>query len=244
MTDELETQLEGSGSTDKDSKIPERFKGKSMEELVTLYQGLEKSHSQLGNELGQNRKLVDTLLQAELSRASVKETPKEDPPDWAYEPEKAVRNLLNTEVGSLKKELNSLKRSEALKEFEAKHGNLVELSKSMDEEFYTWVNKSKYRSSLANQGIYGKSLDTIDLDAADELLSEFKEIQSYKKPDTEKRDKDLKAAAMEKGASSGGSRAKTWSRNEIVEMRLKDPSKYEANRKEIEAAYREGRVTK
>jgi len=244
MTDELDTLSEGSDSTAIDSKIPDRFRGKSMEDMIDLYSGLEKDHSRLGNELGQNRKLVDTLLQAELSRASAKETPKEDPADWAYEPEKAVRNLLNNEVGSLRQELNGLKRSEALKEFESRHGKLIELSQSMDKEFYDWVNKSKYRSNQAARGLYGKDLNTIDLDVADELISEWKEIQEYKKPDAGKREKDLKAATMEKGASSGGTRQKTWSRTDIINMRLNDPQKYEANRKEIELAYKEGRVTK
>lgn len=244
MTDELATLTEVSDSTDQGSKIPERFQGKSMEDLVNMYSNLEKDHSRLGNEVGQSRKLVDTLLQAELNRTAVKEVPKEEPTDWNYEPEKAVRNLLNNEVAPLKQELNSIKRGDALKEFERKHGNLVEISKSMGQDFYDWVNKSKIRSSLASKGLYGKDLNSIDLEVADELLSDWKDIQTIQKPDTDKREKDLKAAAMEKGASSGGSRAKMWSRTDIVNMRLNDPEKFEANRKEIDAAYREGRVTK
>lgn len=241
MTDELET-LEGSEGTAPTSTIPARFQGKSMEDLVELYSNLEKEHSRQGNELGQHRKLVDTLLQAELKRTSKPEV-EEEPADFVYEPEKAVRTLVNNEVNPLKRELDGIKRSEALKAFEAKHGGLVEVSQSMDQEFYDWVGKSKYRSNLA-KNIYGKTPDTIDLDAADELISEWKEVKGRKTEKTDDREKALKAATMEKGASSGGSRVKTWSRGEIVEMRLKDPQKYEANRKEIEAAYREGRVTK
>ena len=63
-------------------------------------------------------------------------------------------------------------------------------------------------------------------------------------PDTEKRDKDLKAASMERGTSSGGSRKKTWSRTHIRDLRLNHPEQYLTKKDEIMRAYDEGRVTK
>jgi hypothetical protein len=89
--------------------------------------------------------------------------------------------------------------------------------------------------------LYNKNAASFDATTATELAQAWKE--SGPKPGSaEKREKDLKAATMEKGASSGGSRKKMYTRASIRELMRTDPSGYKAQRDEIEAAYREGRV--
>ena len=102
-----------------------------------------------------------------------------------------------------------------------------------------WVQKSQYRVNL-----YNKNYKGIDLDAADELMTAWEDFQAMKPDTSGKKKEDLKAASLEKSASSGGSRKKMWSRGEIIHMKLHERAKYEAHRDEIRAAYREGRVTK
>lgn len=239
MTEET-NEINDDVSTGTDEiKIPERFKGKSQEEIIEMYTNIEKAYSQQGNDLGMYRKLADQLLQADLNKSTP--TKDEPEPDWEYEPEKAASKLVKKEVGQLKDELNKTKTELALKDFKAKYPTYDKDASTP--EFMEWVQKSQYRINL-----YNKNYQGIDLEAADELMSGWEEYKSIKSQNStvaeEKKKEDLKAASLEKSASSGGSRKKIWSRNEIIQMKLHDKPRYEAHRNEISAAYREGRVTK
>lgn len=238
ISDEEQIEESETGTAD-EPRIPERFRGKSLEDIVDMYSNLEKDHSRLGNELGQNRKLVDKLLQAELLAKQPVATV-EDELDWNYEPEKATKTLVNSEVGKLKSELETIKRETELEKFKAKYPSYE--SDASSPEFIEWVQKSQYRMNLFNKNVSG-----IDFAAASELLDGWNDYKSDTvkvKEDTDaSRKKALRDASLEKGASGGG-RKKTWSRAYIRHLRLNEPAKYEAHANEIAAAYREGRVTK
>lgn len=243
---EEEQMVDVSNGTDNEeqeeqvSKIPEKFRGKSQEELVEMYTNLEKDHSRLGNEVGETRKLVDELLKAELSRSTAS-AKQEEVVDWDYEPEKAAKRLVDTEVGSVKKELDQLKRKAEMDSFVSKNSDFIKDSQS--QEYMDWVVKSEYRTKLHNINVQG-----FDKEAASELATswrEYKDVaQKVGEKESETRKEELKAASLEKGANTGGSRKKMWSRAYIRQLRLYEPSKYEANKAEIAAAYAEGRVTK
>ena len=69
LSDEVETE-QGDGivseeQVDDEPKTPTKFEGKSMDDIIEMYSNLEKDHSRLGNELGENRKLVDHFLQTD-----------------------------------------------------------------------------------------------------------------------------------------------------------------------------------
>lgn len=227
---------ESEGTEVEESTIPKQFQGKSMEEIIDSYTNLEKEHSRQGNELGENRKLVDRLLQAENQQTEVNV----EEADWDYEPEKATKNLIGREVGELKTELQQIKSETALEKFKAQYPDFDKDSNSP--EFMEWVQGSDYRRNLFNKNVNG-----VDLSAAGELMSGWedrKSLLSQDKPSTEKRDKDLKAASMERSASSGGSRKKTWSRAYIRDLRLNHPEKYLEHKDAIMQAYDENRVTK
>ncbi|GAG23739.1 unnamed protein product, partial [marine sediment metagenome] len=192
-------QTEDSVGTEvEESVIPDRFQDKSMDEIIESYTNLEKEHSRQGNELGENRKLVDKLLQAE---SRTQEVDKEEA-DWDYEPEKAAKSLVESEVGTIKTELNQLKSETALRDFKAQYPDFEK--DSMSSDFKEWVAGSPYRI-----GLYNKNTGRFDSASASELMSGWedrKEILNQAKPTDEKREKDLKAASMERGGSSGGSR--------------------------------------
>jgi hypothetical protein len=223
-----------------ETKIPEKFQGKSMEDLVEMYTNLEKDHSRLGNEVGENRKLVDELLKAELNRSTSIQT-SEPEPDWTYEPDKAAEKLIQTEVGAVKQELDKLKQKAEITEFVSSHSDFM--ADSQTQEYMDWVVKSPYRTKLHDRNVSG-----FDPESATELAEswrEYKELSVVKEDTGEaQRKQDLKAASLETGASSGGSRKKMWSRAYIRHLRMNEPSKYEANKKEIMEAYDDGRITK
>ena len=55
------------------------------------------------------------------------------------------------------------------------------------------------------------------------------------------RDKTLKAVSVDTGSSAPSSR-KTYRRADLINLRIRDPQRYEAMQDEILSAYAEGRV--
>ena len=76
---DLEQQLKGEQTTTSEEPTPEeqseetvvppKFKGKSVDEILESYQNLEQQYGKQGNELGELRKLADTLIQKNLQES-------------------------------------------------------------------------------------------------------------------------------------------------------------------------------
>lgn len=106
--------------------------------------------------------------------------------------------------------------------------------------FQEWVKASKVRTQLFQQA------DNYDFDAANELLSTYKELRQVRQKtveavDNTARDKLLKAVSVDTGGS-GESSQKVFRRADLIRLKMRDPAKYEAMSDEIMAAYQSGRV--
>ena len=120
----------------------------------------------------------------------------------------------------------------------AKHPDFGQVVQSGD--FADWIKSSRIRTQLFQQA------EAYNVDAADELLSTFKALQSVKQKtvnevETKTRDKSLRAAAVET-SGSGESSQKVYRRADLIRLKLRDPAKYDSMQTEIDAAYREGRI--
>jgi hypothetical protein len=120
-----------------------------------------------------------------------------------------------------------------------KHPDMAEVIK--DGEFIEWVKASPVRLNL-----YAQADAQYDLQAADELLSTFKQIRSVKSQQT--RDdgqqvlkQNLRAVGVDTGGS-GETSQKVYRRADLIRLRMTDPRRYEALSDDILAAYNEGRV--
>ena len=195
-----------------------------IEALIEQNNNFKKKLGDQGNEIGSLRRSLDTVLQQQTSQVE------ED--DWFVDP-------TEKKLGALESELTTIKQSQALRELEAKHPGFRDLPQ--DESFAGWISKSQYRSNL-----YAKA-DRMDMDAADELFTAWEEQQESAgqahQAQSTSRKQALNAATMEKG-SAGGIRKEYYSRSELIDMRINNPTKYEANRDQIMKAYAEGRVRK
>jgi len=107
--------------------------------------------------------------------------------------------------------------------------------------FQEWVASSKVRTQLF------ASANAYDFDAADELLSIWKErVQvanatiSAEKDDRKRQIKTASAVAA-KGSDEAPSK-KIYRRADIIKLMQTDPDRYDAMQEEIMAAYRENRV--
>lgn len=220
--------------------LPEKYKGKSVQDVIRMHEEAEKLISRQGQEVGDLRKLADDFLRSQLNQTKPSEVEKPKPIDFFENPEAAIQNAIeqNPKVRAAEQYAHQMQQEQARMRLNQKHPDATTVVQ--DPEFRTWVQQSKVRQELFRQA------DAYDADAADELLSTYKEIktlktQRTKEIDTSARDKALKSASVDAGGS-GESGQKVYRRADLIRLKMRDPSKYESMQDEIFAAYSEGRV--
>ena len=234
------------------SEVPEKFQGKSFEDVVDMYRNLEKEYGRKGNEIGELRKLTDELLQLEIQqkknateRVATKEEEVLSDDDWFSSPKQATdkylqKSSLAQEVQQLKEKLTSRDREEAHKAFVEKHPDYMDLAKT--DGFQKFVQDSKYRMDLAQKA------DQYDYEAANELFDLYKAISHNSgEPEQSGDDKAEKQQARKRATLEGtGNRnkgtKKVYRRADLIKMKMQDPDRYQAMQDEIMQAYAEGRV--
>ena len=256
-------------STDQNpaDNLPDKLKGKSLDEIAEMYANLESAYGRMANDLGQQRKLTDRLL--DLKRSDDLEQngaqPKPEPAKVEFsgselldDPQAVLDRYFETKLGQLtqttSKKVEQVEQSLAERDFVSKHGDISYLSN--DQKFAQYVNASPYRQRLAAAAAQN------DWVAADELLTDYKalygEQQDTKteelhnaKPEESPKDagnealKAAQQAQLESGGNGQGANSKqTYSRAALMQMRLTDPDKYydPAFQDEIMRAYEEKRV--
>ena len=196
-----------------------------VEALIEQNNNFKKKLGDQGNEIGDLRRNLDTVLQQQITQPVAED-------DWYADP-------TEKKVNALEGELNQMKQSQALRELENKHPGFRDLPK--DESFASWVGNSQYRSNLY------KKADNLDITAADELFTAWEEQQeaagNQQAQRTGQRKQALNDATLEKG-SAGGMRKQYFKRSELIDLRINNPAKYESMRDEIMQAYTDGRVKK
>jgi hypothetical protein len=236
----VEEQLQQEVETPKASEpnIPRQFQGKSIEEIANYAAATERSLSRQGQELGDVRKLADELLKAQL--VSKKEHTQEAKVDFFVDPDEAVRQAIenNPRMQAVERHSREVQIAQAKTTLLQKHPDVSTIMQ--DPEFANWVNGSRVRTSLF------QSAENYDLDAADELLSTFKELKGVRQKniqsvDNTARDSALKSASVDTGGS-GESSKKVYRSADLIRLKIRDPAKYEAMSDEIYRAYDEGRV--
>lgn len=243
MSDELkEFEAAPEVAQEHEVTIPEKFQGKSVDDIVKSYTELEKLHGRQSREMGELRKLADDLVMRSLQPAT--QEVKEDPVDIYTDPDRYIARMVdnNPKLKELEATAKTVQRQELLGELKTRYGDVEQIVS--DPEFQDWVSKSKVRTEL-----FVRADKAYDKDAALELMetwTERKMINSTKqaKEDQEMRlNDDLGAASSVKGnsgVSEGG--GKVYRRADIIRLQVTDPKRYEKLAPEIRKAYAEGRV--
>lgn len=236
------TPVEPAQAAEEDD-FPQQFRGKSPKEIAKYAEAIEKRLSKQGNELGEVRRLADELLKSQLM-ASKPEAEKPKEIDFFENPQEAVRQQVDNHPAVRQAQEMALqaRRVQAQQVFVAKHPDAQQIV--ADPEFQGWVQASKVRTQLFRQA------DAYDVEAADELFSTFKQLKAVKQQQQQTaevevaktaRNQALKDATVETGGS-GESSKKVYRRADLIRLKMRDPSRYEAMQDEIYAAYQEGRV--
>ena len=222
------------------SELPEKYREKSLEEVVRMHQEAEKLIGKQAQEVGEVRKLADELLKQNLG-SKQQQVEVEPEVDFFENPQKAVQATIDKhpDVLAARQAGMEFKRMQIQQKLAQDHPDYTQVVN--DSDFQNWVKSSPIRL-----GLYARADGEFDYDSANELLSTFKQLRGIKAKESEKasdatRTKSMKAAQVDVGGS-GESSKRVYRRVDLIRLKMTDPQRYETLNDEILAAYAEGRV--
>jgi hypothetical protein len=223
------------------TELPEKYRAKSLEEVVRMHQEAERLIGKQAQEVGEVRKLADELIKQNLNGKSQPIKEEEPEVDFFENPQKAVQGQIDRHPDVLAARQAGLdfKRMQIQQKLTQDHPDYSQVVN--DSEFINWVKSSPIRS-----GLYAKADAEFDYDSANELLSTFKQLRGVKAKQSDQasdaiRTKSMKAAQVDVGGS-GESSKRVYRRADLIRLKMTDPQRYETLSDEIMQAYSDGRV--
>jgi len=225
-------------------ELPDKYAGKSASEIAKMHQEAEKLLGRQSSEVGELRKIVDDFVKTQL------ETQKQSPQaqteteeiDFFDDPDAYIERKLasHPKMKEAEQYNQQAKQAAILSKLQQDHPDYQTILQ--DEKFAEWIMASNVRKDL-----YSRADQQFDYDAANELLSLWKERQNIVKQteEVQKQDRKNQAKAASTGKSSGSGEAparKIYRRADIIKLMQTDPKRYQLLSDEIMQAYAEGRV--
>lgn len=223
--------------------VPEKYQGKSLEDVVQMHQEAEKLLGKQSSEVGELRKVVDDYIQAQLAQKEAPEQQQEDDDiDFFTDPKTAVSRAIENhpKIREAQEYSEQYKKQATMAQLQSNHPDMQEILQ--DGKFAEWVKGSKIRTQL-----FVQADQAYDYDAADELFSLWKERNQVAKQtaavEKQARKQQLKSASTGNARGTGeGQRKKVYRRADIIKLMKTDPERYQSLSDEIFKAYAEGRV--
>lgn len=223
--------------------LPEKYRGKSASEIARMHVEAEKALGRQGGEVGELRKIVDDFVKTQLdNKTTRKEAVEEEPLDWFADPDKAMQRAIDNHPKMKQAEQVTLEmaKARALNTLRNKHPDYNDVLQ--DPSFMEWVQASKVRTRL-----FMAADQRYDTEAADELLSNWKERKSFSQQavsqdKVDRKQKVRQASTGSKASSGEGPSRKIYRRADIIKLMQTDPDRYMALADEIQKAYAEKRV--
>jgi len=223
------------------SVVPDKYRGKNLEDIVKMHQEAEQLIGRQAQEVGEVRKLADELLKQQLSQKKV-EPPQDEPEmDFFENPQRAIQNAVENhpDVKAAKQASQQMKQMQLQNQLQAKHPDFSNIVQ--DGDFVDWVKASPVRIRM-----YADADTNYNFETADELLSTYKQLKSIKAQGISDAGKQVRKQAMKAaGVDVGGSgetTRKTYRRADLIRLRMTDPDRYMQLSDEIMKAYDDGRV--
>jgi hypothetical protein len=235
------TEVTDDTTTD-DDDVPDKYKGKSVKEVISMHQQAETVIGRHSSEVGELRGLVDGFISKQTTDATKAATVPDEKPDFFEDPDAAVSNAIanHPDVLAARDSANRMAQQTAASQLKDKHPDATEIVG--DPAFAEFVKASPIRSEL-----FQRADKQNDFAAADELLSTFKSRQGVIKQ-TAENEKATRSAQLKTASTGGASGAqagtgkKIYRRADIIRLMRDKPDRYEALSGEIQLAYTEGRV--
>lgn len=222
-------------------EVPDRYRGKSVEDIIKMHQEAEKVIGRQAQEVGEVRKLADELIKQNLSAKSQPVEQKEPEVDFYEDPQKAIQQTVSQhpDVLAARQAAMELKRLQTQQKLAQEHPDFMQIA--ADPDFHAWVKSSPVRLEL-----YAKADGQFDFDSGNELLSTYKALKGVKTQQVqteqkEKRQQQMKSAQVDTGGT-GETSKRVYRRADLIRLKMTDPARYNALSEEIMQAYAEGRV--
>lgn len=227
-------------------EIPDKYRNKDIKEIIRMHQEAEKLLGKHSQEVGELRRTVDDFIKTQLQE---KQQNKDSPTrldisddDFFVSPTEAVQKSIESHpaIQEARFAAANLKKQEALATLKNRHPDYEAVV--ADRGFAEWVQSSNIRKQLLI-----RADQQFDVEAADELFTLWKEKQQAVKATVEANRQANKNAVKQASvgtfsASAEPKSRKIYRRQDIVNLMMKDPVRYEALQDEIMRAYSEGRV--
>ena len=232
---------------EQEPELPEKYRGKSVEELVQMHQELEKFSGKQSTEVGELRKIVDEHIQTQLAAQQApqqqqQQDDEEDDVDFFVDPKTAVSRAIDNhpKIKEAQAYTEQAKKQATLAQLQQQHPDMEQVLK--DPKFAEWIKGSKVRTQL-----FVQADQQYDFDAANELFSLWKEknqvVQQTAQAEKAARKSAVKSANTGNARGTGeGSRKKVYCRADIIKLMRTDPERYQSLSDELLKAYAEGRV--
>ena len=223
------------------AELPEKYRDKSLDEIVKMHQEAEKLIGKQAQEVGEVRKLADELIKQNLGSRQQQTRQEEPEVDFFENPQKAVQRTVDNhpDILAARQVTLEMKRAQIQQRLAQEHPDFGEIAK--DQDFANWVKSSPVRIKIFEQADSG-----YDFDSANELLSTYKQLRTVKSKQVSDegevtRKQNLKAVGVDVGGS-GESSKKVYRRADLIQLQLRDPDRYASLADEIYQAYAEKRV--
>ena len=239
---EIIADLEGTDTTDtQPEELPDKYRGKTIQEVVSMHQEAEKLIGKHSGEVGELRQYVDGFIKGKLGETESQEAPVEEV-DFFEDPEKAVSKAIESHpsVRAAAEQSKQYAQQTAMSALKDKHPDMGEVLQNPN--FMEWVKASPVRQEL-----FQRADQQYDFNCADELIGQYKErtavVAQATQTETQSRQQAVKAASTgsSAGANTAGSK-RIYRRADIINLMKNQPDRYEALSGEIMKAYQEGRV--
>ena len=237
----VEVSQETQPTEETTNELPDKYRNKSIEDVVKMHQEAEKVLGRQSTEVGELRKALDNLIKVKTDEIT-SPTDEKEPIDFIANPDEYTAEAIsaNPKIKEMEEFVQQTKQQQVLDRILQKHPEMPEILQ--DTEFGEWINQSTVRQALLKQAD-----QQYDFAAADELLTLWKERKQYSAQTSSVVENDRKqqvkkaSTGSSKGSSEPASR-KIYRRSDIVNLMINDPERYKANVAEFDKAYREGRV--
>lgn len=225
-----------------ESELPEKYRGKSIADIVRMHQEAESELGRSRNEVGIYRDLTHEVISAkrtgDLKKAGMPAGDEQrsnpiTPDALLSDPDSTVRAVIRDElkqaIRPVEEEVKAQKRSVAMEQFLHDFPDFNATTTSP--EFQSWLAKSQIRQEDAYNAAHG------DLRAARRLMEDYAEIAGLRPAPTVEQprggDKPTGVEGARKsateGASGGGDnqpRGEVFKKSEVLKLALHDTEKY------------------
>ena len=229
-------------------QVPEKYAGKSNEDLIEMHQNVEKMVGKQANEVGEQRRLIQSLMDAQ-TRATETASPTEEPVDFEQDfysdPADAVNKAIENhpELIEARKERTIQAQKQQVSVLEKAYPDWQ--TKVATKEFQDWVGESTIRTEMFQKADSDYrpdyAIELFDMFDKVNMIDKTKEVQAA---EGIKRDKALKATSSETRSTSDSSLGgkKIYRRADLINLQVTDPNRYASLSDEIQSAYAEGRI--